>query len=458
MNKFTKILGVLITATLLLSSCGKEIVPETPEIPAKRVERITIGSSESPTLSFTKNGQVESNRAAIITPEVAGKVATLAVELGDIVEEGDTLLILGDSLATSATDINYETTLSGIDLLQTSKFKTDYLAQKNISSALNGYYMARDSLTSAILTKENAGDITDEQLESLDDQIDNLKSLLRNLRQIPGYETNSTYLETKALIDQLESQETVAELGEKSQEDQFDFAIEMSKRQLQGAVFAVESVQAQYSLQFIQLDSQLMQAESGADLLKLQKEAQTIKAPFSGVVTQITTDENSMVGPGQPLLTIEETDNLQVVTSVNGDELTLLKKGDKVEITTNTKTCEGEITAIAPTLSSFNGKAAVEIALNQNTPIISGEMVDIVFTPRTSSIYIPLANVEIEDASYSIKVIEDRAIVKRDIEIGMIIGVYVEVLEGLEGGDTLAISQSTFLKEGDKVTYKVRAN
>ena len=457
-NMITKLGLMLVTTALLLTGCFQEETPvEEVVIPPKQVETFEIGA-EAP-LFFTKTGQASSSQSAVVLPQIVGSITEVKTKVGDKVQEGDLLLTLGDSLSTTATQLNYETAVSGIKILHDTEFKTNYAAQVDVESATMAYFAARAGLENAITTKENSKKIYDEQSELLEDQIDDLKKLVNKLREIPGFQNNPTYIETKALYNQLRDQEDIAELGQEAQEDQLDYAIEMGRQQLKSAFLTVENVQVRYSIQFMQLNSSILQAKSGRDLLQLQIEAKNIKAPITGIVTSIQAKEGNQTAPGQVLLTIETLNELTISTSVNQDELSLIAQGDTVTIEGNSKTCKGTITEVSPTLSSFNGKANIEITLPKNSPILSGELVDITFAPNTDSIYIPLATVTIEDSSYSVKVIvSGKKIEKRQVQPGIIIGNYIEILDGLNPGDTLAVAQNTFLKEGDKVTYKIPVN
>jgi len=448
----------LAATSLLLTGCFQEEAPKAEVIiPPKKVETFEIGA-DTP-LSFTKTGQAASDQTAVVLPQIAGTITNINAKVGDKVSQGNLLITLGDSLSTDIANLNYETAVSGVKILHDTEFKTNYAAQTAVQSATMGYFAARAGLENAITSKEKSEEIYEEQSELLEDQIDDLRKLLKAMREIPGYQADPTYIQTKSTYDQLKDQEDVAEIAQEAQEIQLDYAIEMGRQQLKSAFLAVESVQVQYSIQFMQLNSAILQAKSGRDISKLQVEAQNIKAPISGVVTAIQAKEGNQTGPGQVLLTIENLQDLTISTSVNQDELSLIALNDTTKITGNSKTCKGTITEISPTLSSFNGKANIEITLAKSSPILAGELVDITFAPNTDTIYIPLATVTIEDKTYSVKIISPtKEIQKRIVQPGLIIGDYIEILDGLKKGEKLAVAQNTFLKEGDKVTYKVPAN
>jgi len=439
-----KALGLILASSLLLTACGAEpeTTPETQEPQAKRIEIFTVGIDQTP-LSFTKSGQIESGTTAYITPQVAGKITNISINVGDTVNKNQTLVTLGDSLSTESAQMNADLAKESLQKLYDTQFKTDYVAQTSIDSAIIGYYTAIDGLDAAIKSRDHAEELYEEQYDTLDDTLDDLKDL-------PNYKKDPLYKQTKSQLEQME-------IGREAQEDQLDLAIEMSKAQLEGAILAVESIQAQYSLQFIQLDSTILQAETGADLAKLQAEARNIKAPIKGTVTNIQAEEGNFTSPGQILLTVENIEELKVKTYLSPEETKLIKANDLVAISSTTTSTTGTISYVSPTLG-LNGKAEVEINLSDKKNLFSGEIIEITFTPNTGAIatLIPLNSLVIEDGHYFINTVAtNKTITRKEVKIGQVLGNYVEILEGLNFGEKVALS-TVFLREGEAVNYKVK--
>ena len=458
------LIGAVISITII-SGCSNPISKEEPvprtETPAKEVEIFTVGHGE--TVSFSKSGEISSASKAIVMPETTGRVTKIPVKLGDKVVKGQTLIALGNSLASDVTTISYETALKGIEKLNDSLIKMDSGAQTDIRSAILGYYTAKEALKTAIKNRDSGEDLYDEQADSLDDNIDSLKDALNTMEeQTPEYESNSTYQETLATYEQLKSQQDQAEIGNEISTNQTDFGIDSARRQLEGAILGVESLQNKYSLQFIQVESSLLQAQNGADIARLQKEALNIKSPITGTVTSIDATLNNLATPGQIVAIVENLDSMEVSTSVNSEELPLVKIGDKVSLSNGkSENIEGEISGVSPSLSSSNKKVEVKItvsssSVSSSSNFLSGELITVTFKPQTTSIFVPLKAVSIEDDKYFVKLVStDRTVAKQEITAGRILGTFIEVTSGLKKGDIIAFSSSTFIQESDKVTYKV---
>ena len=452
-KQFTHFACLSLTTLLLLTACGAEpeTIEENQEPQAKRIEIFTVGQNPT-TLSFTKNGQLQSGSTSFVIPQTSGTVTDIKVEVGDKVSENQTLITLGKSLSTDSAALNYKSALEGLEKLEDTRFKTDYAAQKSIDQALIGYYTALEGVQNAITSKEHAEDIADEQTDLLEDAIDDLEDTLDDLN-----DDNPSYIEVETALEQAESQLEQLEIGHEAQMDQMIYGISMAKAQLEASINSVETVQTQYSLQFIQIDSTILQAETGADLARLQQQARNVKAPISGTVTNIQTEVGSFASPGQILLTIENIQELKVTTYLAPEETAMVNEGSLVSITTSTSSTTGLINYISPTLSQ-NGKAEVEISLSDKKNLYSGEIVEITFTPNLQNLatLIPLNSIIIEDEQYFINTVSsDKTIERIEVQIGQIIGQYVEILEGVNFGTKVALS-TVFLREGDAVIYKVK--
>ena len=466
-KKYTKIFmsSLLIGAVLLsLSGCSnplaKEVAIPRTETPAKEVEIFTVGHGE--TVSFSKSGEISSASKAIVMPETTGRVTKIQVKLGDKVVKGQTLIALGNSLASDVTTMSYETALKGIEKLNDSLVKMDSGAQTDIRSAILGYYTAKEALETAIKNRDSGEDLYDEQADYLDDNIDSLKDALDAMEELPNYESDATYQKTLASYEQLKSQQDQAEIGNEISTNQTDLGIDSARRGLEGAILGVESLQNKYSLQFIQVESSLLQAQNGADIARLQKEALNIKSPITGTVTAIDATLNNLATPGQIVAIVENLNSMEVSTAVNSEELPLVKIGDKVSLSNGKlKNIEGEISGVSPSLSSSSKKVEVKIIVSSSSNssssnFLSGELITVTFKPQTTNIFVPLKAVSIEDDKYFVKLVStDRTVAKQEITAGRILGTFIEVTSGLTSGNIIAFSSSTFIQEGDKVTYKV---
>lgn len=445
---------LLATTTILsLTSCSqtdtKTTEPQTNPVKQIEVYRVEVPNKS---LVFTKSGQITASEKALIMPQIAGTITDIKVKLGDKVQKGQTLITLGNSLSTDVIDINYQSSLEALDILDTLKLKTDYAAQKDVAATLQGYYSAKAAYENAIKSRDHAEDLYDEQHKYLKDHVEYLEDAMDMLEKSPNYEDSPDYQTVEQTYKQFKSQLEQLEIGHDTQDDMTDFGLESAKRGIESALLAVEGVRAKYNLQFLQLDSSVLQATTGSQISKLQSEAKSVKSPISGYVTAISATKNNQVAPGQPLVIVENLENFKINTSINQLEAKYVKPGDTVKIGETT----GVVYAISPALSDQTNKIDIEIHLTAQSSAISGEFTDITFTPGTNSIFIPLETVSIEDTKYFTKIVtQDNKIKRIEIKTGDIIENYIEVTDGLKPNDIVAIPDTVFLNEGDEVSYKL---
>lgn len=86
----------------------------------------------------------------------------------------------------------------------------------------------------------------------------------------------------------------------------------------------LEQVQQAYQAALTGLKS----ARQGKTQIEAQLEYTEIKAPFSGLVTQLMAEEGDMARPGQPLLAVEGAGNWEIEARVSEKNIGQLRKGD----------------------------------------------------------------------------------------------------------------------------------
>jgi HlyD family secretion protein len=97
--------------------------------------------------------------------------------------------------------------------------------------------------------------------------------------------------------------------------------------------------------------ARLAQAEAGRDLLKKTIDDATIISPASGIITHKAVEPGEFVGPGAPLLTIADLDNVRLNIYVTEVELGRVRLGQRAEIRIDSypdRTLSGTVIFISP--------------------------------------------------------------------------------------------------------------
>lgn len=146
----------------------------------------------------------------------------------------------------------------------------------------------------------------------------------------------------------------------KAEQSVSDFALASAKK--------LKSYHSISELEYRQAESQKHISDAEVDKLIAIVEKCTLKAPFNGSVARLMVHMHESVKPGDPLLKIVSTDNLDFVLQVPSNWLEWLHVDSVIRVHVNEigKTVETKITKISPEIDSVS--QTVKIFANQTTP------------------------------------------------------------------------------------------
>lgn len=192
---------------------------------------------------------------------------------------------------------------------------------------------------------------------------------------------------------------------------------------------------------------------------------QVIKAPVSGVVTAINVSEGGATDTQKPCFSIDGTDALQVLVSVEEKDVRSVKLGQKARVSGNAFSKEfysGTVTRISSVAHMVGGKTMLDavvtlMPIEQDTSLRLGLNADVeLIAERLSACFIlPYEALE-EDESFQeyVYVIEEGKAVKREILTGEALEDGVVITSGLVEGDQVVVSPRDIAKEGVSVRVK----
>lgn len=184
-----------------------------------------------------------------------------------------------------------------------------------------------------------------------------------------------------------------------------------------------------------------------------------LESPLDGVVTARNYDQGDMYSMSSPLYVVQQINPMKALVSVSEKDYSLLKKGAKVEFTTEAipgKTFTGEVSRIYPTIDASthtvtaevsipNGKFELRPGMYSNARLVFGV---------TNSVIVPDAAVQKQQGSgvRSVYVLKsDNTVELRNVELGRHIGDEYVITSGIEEGESVVVSGQSALKSGIKV-------
>lgn len=216
-------------------------------------------------------------------------------------------------------------------------------------------------------------------------------------------------------------------------------------------------------LQYLQAKSSYEAQSKAVNQLQEQIEKTIVKAPFSGIIDDVMTDQGSMVAPGNSqLMRIVSLDNMFIETNVPEKHLTTVTKNKKVEVEFPVlgKTIATNIRETGNFINPANRTFKVEIGLlNQNNEIKPNLTAKVKINDYTNekALLIPQSIIsENANGEQYVYIIKNRkgkegVVEKVIITTGKTQGDVIEVLSGIENGSEMILEGARSIQDGQSV-------
>ncbi len=195
------------------------------------------------------------------------------------------------------------------------------------------------------------------------------------------------------------------------------------------------------------------QARSQQDSARTYLSFSRIVSPIDGIVTAKSVDAGTVVMPGTPVLTVEDTARYRLEASLPEEYLPSAKAGASVSVSTGHGQFEGRVVEVVPAADVTSHTFLVKIDLPQGCHCRSGEYGQASFPiGEANSLAVPSSAVLDHGELQGIFVVAaDGHVEYRLVKTGKTFGNRVEILSGLAAGERIAISQIDRLRDGARV-------
>jgi len=207
-------------------------------------------------------------------------------------------------------------------------------------------------------------------------------------------------------------------------------------------------------------ESTAMQARGQLAQIEAQLAKKRIRAPFSGILGIRAVNLGEYIGPGSPIVPLQDLDPIYVDFSLPQNLLDAVHNGYEIRARVDTyadKVFEGFVQAIDPELDPANRTFRVRGELDNSELLLrSGMFVSLeVLQPETSDVVaIPTTAVYYQSFGNTVFVIKDgqpATLEQRPVELGRTLGDFVSVLSGVEAGEEVVSSGVFKLSDGGSV-------
>ena len=202
-----------------------------------------------------------------------------------------------------------------------------------------------------------------------------------------------------------------------------------------------------------QVVSRQQQARSQQDSAQVNLSYSRIISPLDGIVTAKSVDAGTVVMPGTPVLTVEDTAGYRLEASLPEEYLPAAKPGGSVTVSTGHGQFEGRIAEVVPAADVASHTFLVKINLPPGSNCHSGEYGQASFPiGEAKGLVVPSsALVEHGELQGIFVVTAEGTVEYRLVKTGKSNGNKVEILSGLAAGEKVAVSQIDRLSDGARV-------
>ncbi|MGZ3241967.1 MAG: efflux RND transporter periplasmic adaptor subunit [Burkholderiaceae bacterium] len=354
------------------------------------------------TQTVVASGHVETPLRINIGSQVTGTVASIPVAEGQIVKAGQLLIALENSEAKAAE----AQALAAVTQAQT---RLRQLQEVSLPTAQQGLHQAQINL------------------QNVQRQYDRTKEL-----RSKGFVGQSQLDDAQHNLDLAESQLRTAQL-------------QVTTNSVQGSDYQMAK-------------AALAQAQANLNMARARLEYTTIEAPVDGTLIARDVERGAVVQPGKALMVLSPTGQTQLILQIDEKNLAFLHLGQQALASADAypdQRFRAEVAYINPAVDPQRGSVEVKLNVPNAPAYLRQDMtvsVDIEVAHHADAIVAPAATVHdgSSTAPWVMLVNHGRAH-RRTIKLGVRGSSMVEILEGIQPGDSLISSNTANIADGQRV-------
>lgn len=216
-------------------------------------------------------------------------------------------------------------------------------------------------------------------------------------------------------------------------------------------------------MQYLEAKANFESAQNAVNQIRTQLAKSTIRAPFSGIIDEVLTEQGEVVSPGQnQLFRLVSLQNMYVEADVPENYLSQVRQGTEVivEISSIGKQFTGEVRRVGSTINPGNRTFRIEIAIPNNDGMVRPNQIATVkindYT-NEDAIVVPEHTVQQNAQGEHLVYVwepqgENTGVARKvTVETGYVQNGQIEITEGLEPGTTIITDGSRNLRDGQEV-------
>lgn len=187
---------------------------------------------------------------------------------------------------------------------------------------------------------------------------------------------------------------------------------------------------------------------------EIQIAKSSITSPINGIISSQSVNVGEVVSVGVPVISIIDNSQLKLKCTVGQDDLSLLSHGQSVQIAVDgypNLDLTGTITSVGPMAVSTGEVFPVEITLDNDGNLMTGMSAHATLVTKVQGIIVPASAVVQNDGETVVFVTDGQQASKRIVKTGLKNDTFIQILEGLNEGDQVIVSNAGALADNTRV-------
>ncbi|MFY0593753.1 efflux RND transporter periplasmic adaptor subunit [Roseivirga sp.] len=233
---------------------------------------------------------------------------------------------------------------------------------------------------------------------------------------------------------------------------QQQFAVEKAEASLEDAKVRYTDAMLSYGAGITELQKKNLLVQNGVPSAEINlKEAKMnmartqILAPISGIIAELEEKQGNIISGGSKLAAIYEPKNLTLSAKILETDFKHIKLGQRADIYTlsfKDKIFEAYVSEINPKVDK-NGMVELKLQLKETEGLLPGMNANAVIrVPQSDNIIVPRDALVIKSGRQVVFTFENGLAIWKYVKVGLDNGVDIEILEGLEEGDQVIVSDN----------------
>jgi multidrug efflux pump subunit AcrA (membrane-fusion protein) len=233
----------------------------------------------------------------------------------------------------------------------------------------------------------------------------------------------------------------------------------VAREELQAAITTLALTREQFAADLLERRAEVDAARAALRVAEVELSYATLRAPISGTIASVSTQEGETVAAGlsaPTFVTIIDLDRLQVETYVDETDIGRISVGQRAVFTVEAfpaEEIEGEVVAIYPKAILRENVVfySVVVSAPASPPVpLRPEMtanVSLLLAPREDVLMVPVTAVRRSGGKNMVYVVDDGAVLAREVQIGWRSGRLIEITRGLHEGEEVLVSHTDAIEE-----------